>query len=171
MFRHFGGLLNQVATAIATTLEQSATYEHILAVPGFHIFDTAAIPRAPTASVHFDLQYQQIDWALQGGADPASAISFTLPILLPKGGAGLNFWDVTLGEMRYLQNYGFVRSVGDVVRLRERKRLPYRLGTLVMHSGHLLHQIGETSEVAARDQRITLQGHGMLSGGRIKLYW
>ena len=58
-----------------------------LALPGFHIFDYHAIPTADVASIHFDLQYQLIDWSDDGPApDFTQPISFTLPARLPAGG-------------------------------------------------------------------------------------
>ena len=42
---------------------------------------------------------------------------------------------------------------------------------MVVHSGHVLHQIAPISVVGGDDRRITLQGHGMWASGAWRLYW
>jgi hypothetical protein len=53
----------------------------------------------------------------------------------------------------------------------ERLRHPYNVGALAMHSGYLMHQIGEIDAVYPGDERITLQGHALCQHGEWKLYW
>jgi hypothetical protein len=50
-------------------------------------------------------------------------------------------------------------------------RHPYRVGELVMHSGHMLHQAAPAPIIHPDERRITLQGHGIRAGGRMYLYW
>jgi len=47
----------------------------------------------------------------------------------------------------------------------------YQPGTLVLHSGHMLHQIAPVPSVEPDDERIALQGHGIFYDGGWKLYW
>jgi hypothetical protein len=55
--------------------------------------------------------------------------------------------------------------------LLDRMRFPYTPGAIALHSGHLMHQIGEIDEVAPGDERVTLQGHALFHKGEWKLYW
>ena len=48
--------------------------------------------------------------------------------------------------------------------------VPYRVGMAVCHSGHRLHQIA-SHDFAPGDERITLQGHGIMRKGVWQLYW
>ena len=48
---------------------------------------------------------------------------------------------------------------------------PYRIGGLVLHSGHKVHQIAPANDGQRGDERITLQGHGIRCGGVWNLYW
>ena len=47
----------------------------------------------------------------------------------------------------------------------------YHLGSAVVHSGHVLHQIGATPSESADDLRIMLQGHGLVVDNALILYW
>jgi hypothetical protein len=40
-----------------------------------------------------------------------------------------------------------------------------------VHSGLVLHQIGATDSPGPDDLRITLQGHGLVLGDELVLYW
>ena len=76
-------------------------------------------------------------------------MSFTLAVALPQSGGGLN-----------------VRENRKQV-----THIPYHAGRLVLHRGDVLHQIAPTPQVRAGDERITLQGHGVLYRGVWHFYW
>ena len=163
----FGWLLARVRDALQAYLGGAAHFDSRLAAPGFHIFTSWAIPRGDEASVHFDLQYQLIDWS-DGLAAPdfSAPVSFTLPIRLPRGGGGLNGWDISFEEA--------IRARTGAQALAGRKPkvfFPYSLGVMEIHSGHMLHQIAGAPDVLPDDQRITLQGHGLRRGNTWTLYW
>lgn len=164
----FGWLLERVKVFLESWLGAQARLSRKLAVPGFHIFDYLAIPRADVASIHFDLQYQLIDWH-DGGPPPDfdSPISFTLPIKLPRDGGGLNVWDLTWQEMVRGRYCDIPTAIGQ----RRKSFHRYSLGALAVHSGHYLHQIAGVADVQREDQRITLQGHGIRRGEEWLLYW
>jgi hypothetical protein len=42
---------------------------------------------------------------------------------------------------------------------------------MMLHSGHILHQIAPVAETDPEDERITLQGHGLYCAGTWFLYW
>ncbi len=164
----FGWLLRRVQGVLEAFLGMSTQFSPHLGLPGFHIFDYLAIPTTDVASIHFDLQYQLINWS-DGAPSPdfTDPISFTLPTRLPKGGGGMNGWDLTYEEMirgRHLDVASFLGS-------RCKTFHPHSVGMLAIHSGHRLHQIAGVADVRPGDQRITLQGHGLRRGGDWVLYW
>ena len=164
----FGWLLRRVQSVLASFLCGPAQFSPRLGVPGFHIYDYDAIPRTDMTSIHFDLQYQLIDWNDNGAVpDFTSPISFTLPARLPTGGGGINGWDLTYEEVIRGRHF----DLSSLVRTRRRTFHRYSLGTLAIHSGHRLHQIAGVVDVRPGDQRITLQGHGVRRGGDWILYW
>jgi hypothetical protein len=165
-------LLERVRSTLECWLDAPAHFSERLAVPGFHIFEEPAIPRADGASIHCDLQYQLINW--NDGAPPPdliNPISFTLPIELPRGGGGLNCWDLSYEEVPVLLRQHRVSTVGEVIRHRKKTFHPYSLGVMAVHSGHQVHQIGPSPVVQPEDQRITLQGHGLRRNLEWVLYW
>jgi hypothetical protein len=137
-------------------------YAEDLALPGFHIWVGDAIPQRPEASVHFDLQYRRLlDRPQYAGA--TGTVSFTLPVRLPAAGSSLRVWP----------GYRYPDDARQVTTARETEPevVPYRVGSALVHSGHLLHQIGVTPSVRPDDLRITLQGHGLVIDDQLILYW
>ena len=47
----------------------------------------------------------------------------------------------------------------------------HSIGTLVVHSGHQLHQIAGTKDGRPGDARITLQAHALRVDGEWVMYW
>jgi hypothetical protein len=168
ILNRFGWLLRRVQGALEALLGASTRFRPHLGVPGFHIFDSPAIPTTDVASIHFDLQYQLVNWG--DGAplpDDADPLSFTLPVRLPKGGGGINGWDLTYEERVRGRHFDIASLLGS----RCKTFHPYSLGMLAIHSGHRLHQIAGVADVRPADQRITLQGHGLRRGDEWVLYW
>jgi hypothetical protein len=159
--RHFSDVYAVLAAALREAVGMPARYAEDLAWPGFHIWTEAAIPRTATTSVHFDLQYQRL-LTEPRYAGATGTLSFTLPVRLPAG-SSLLVWPG-------------VGYPADVSRLRTARSAPpvaveYHLGQALVHSGHILHQIGPTSVVRPGDLRMMLQGHGLVVDGELILYW
>ena len=133
-----------------------------LAVPGFHVWVAMGIPQQPRASIHFDLQYERI-LSRPGYAGATGTMSFTLPIRMPAAGSSLRVWP----DCRYPDDMPHLTAV----RQEPPQVVDYHVGRAVVHTGHVLHQIGVTPSVQADDLRITLQGHGLVIGGELVLYW
>jgi hypothetical protein len=160
--RRFSDIYQLLAANLGQVTGVPARYTDGLARPGFHIWTEAGIPRTASSSIHFDLQYQRLL------VDPIYAtatgtLSFTLPIRLPAAGSCLLVWP------------GFTYP-DDVPRLGNARSTPplvidYHLGRALVHSGHVLHQIGPTATVRPDDMRIMLQGHGLVIDGELVLYW
>ncbi len=159
----FADLYQRVRAALASRLDAAMLDLPHAGLPGFHIFGSHPAFRHPTASVHFDLQYELVSWPEPLFRD--QVLSFTLPLAIPNGGGGLRYWDLTPDSLAKLSPAEQKALIGDS----PMHYLPYKVGTLVLHSGHLLHQIAPAPELTTDDRRVTLQGHlGRTSQG---YYW
>ena len=168
--KHFGCLYNLVKEYLQTTLGAEVKYREDAAYPGFHIWLSTAIPTLPVASMHFDLQYQYLAWHKPENIDFSQSLSFTLPIQLPASGGGLNLCDINYIEYLDIRQYN--QLDWDLIpRFRSQNYHPYKVGEMVMHSGHTMHQIAPTSTVQQSDARVTLQGHGVCVDGVWWIYW
>jgi hypothetical protein len=176
--KNFGGLYEKLLTSLTTALNAPVAHYENAALPGFHIFLAHKAFESPMASIHMDLQYRALDWPLNEPIDSYPLISFTLAIELPKTGGGLNLWDIYHQEIEQLSrnsNREFDKlSETEVLALLsqyEKSFCQYRVGTMVVHSGHQLHQIAPTQKMIACDKRVTLQGHALLFDAAWHLYW
>lgn len=165
---HFGDVYERLTAAVGEHLGSPVGFHHAFARPGFHVFLSHEMFGAPSASLHFDRQYEHLDWSALGEVDFDQQLSYTLTVALPARGAGLLVWNVNDLDLRPLDE----AEKKEVMR---RNRVPevhpYRLGGLALHSGHQLHQIAPMKEMGPDDERITLQGHALPAGGRWILYW
>jgi hypothetical protein len=157
----FAAVHGKLAQVLEKELGLPTRYDDDLAMPGFHIWVGLGIPRRPGASIHFDLQYQRL-LAWHQYANASGTISFTLPVKLPAAGSSLRVWPCT-----YPDDVHRIASV----RQTDPEVVHYQLGRAVVHSGHVLHQIGATASVQPDDLRITLQGHGLVVDSELILYW
>ncbi|MGH3379378.1 MAG: hypothetical protein ACRDP6_32065 [Actinoallomurus sp.] len=164
-----GWLYENLAKLLSEYLSAPVDYPDHLGLPGFHIWLAAAVFTKPSAPMHFDLQYRSIGWPPE--TDLTRHISFTLPLRLPAAGGGLNVWDVSHDQFRHAIAKGWIESVTDLKRFHALHYIPYALGRMVIHSGHLLHQVAPSSSVQPDDERLTLQGHGIWCADRWLLYW
>lgn len=161
LHERFADVYDALAAALRGGLGMRARYADDLALPGFHVWVSTGIPQRPVASVHFDLQYLRIlERPAYAGA--TGTVSFTLPIRLPAAGSSLRVWP----DARYPE-----WSLRATDALPEPVVLAYSVGRAVVHTGHVLHQIGVTPTVTEDDVRITLQGHGLVIDGELVCYW
>lgn len=169
--KHFSQIYELVKNSLEEQLQAPVSYHPEFALPGFHIWETPAIFTKSTASVHFDLQYQNLNWQDKENIDFQRTISFTLPIKLPHLGGGLNVWDLTYEEYTDGRDPNYLGDVEVMKRFRNKTVHPYNVGNIVIHGGHSLHQISAIAQVYPGDERITLQGHGVYHNGQWLLYW
>jgi hypothetical protein len=159
---NFDGLYDRLLKVLGDDVGLPARFTDDLALPGFHIWTGAGIPHRSGASTHFDLQYQRI--LMRDRYKGASGtISFTLPIRLPAAGSCLLVWP----DFQYPTGLSHLASSKQI----DPEVVDYRLGSAIVHTGHILHQIGPTSSVEPEDVRITLQGHGLVVDDSLLLYW
>jgi len=160
-------LYKRLAETLAQFLKAPTSYQHSLALPGFHVYLACKLFEQPIASIHCDLQYKLVNWESPEQTDFTKPISFTLAISLPKFGGGLNIW-----ELRHQEIVGIPRSeIQQVIKSRAKRFYPYQVGQLIIHSGHTIHQAAPAKNIQPDDERITLQGHGIFSQGSWQLYW
>jgi hypothetical protein len=163
LVHRFANLYARVRAALVSHLDAAILDLPSAGLPGFHIFGSHPAFRDPTGSVHFDLQYELVPWPEPLFRD--QVLSFTLPLTMPTGGGGLRYWDLTPDSLAKLRPVEQKALIGES----PMHYLPYTIGTLVLHSGHLLHQIAPAPELTVKDRRVTLQGHiGRTSEG---YYW
>ncbi|CAE8582779.1 unnamed protein product [Polarella glacialis] len=143
------------------------------ALPGFHLFLSNSVYEMPVARVHYDGQYKSLPFP--EGCEFEQTISFTLPVDLPRapeGAAQPGLYtfhipeparaDLVEGETvkrfegEYQDEYREVQR-GSFHRVHH----PYKVGTMVIHAGYMVHQISPSRWASGNDARITLQGHGV----------
>ncbi|MBO3749484.1 hypothetical protein J5X84_25690 [Streptosporangiaceae bacterium NEAU-GS5] len=157
----FAGLHGRLAAVLEREIGLPTRYADDLAMPGFHIWVGSGIPQRPSASIHFDLQYQRLLTRPQY-ARASGTVSFTLPIKLPAAGSSLRVWPCIYPDD--VDRLPAVRQTDPEI-------VPYHVGSAIVHSGHVLHQIGTTSSVRSDEFRITMQGHGLVVDEELVLYW
>jgi len=167
LHEHFDWLLTRVAAALSAHYQMPARFHEGFALPGFHIFLSSKTWEHPTAFIHCDLQYKHLDWSCFESPDFTRPISFTLSVQLPVNGGGLRTWDVYNEEALRISK----EELRELFKQRPMKYEPYHVGQMVLHSGHMAHQIAPSVEMQPDDARITLQGHGIPCNGEWILYW
>jgi hypothetical protein len=159
-------LYKRLAQFLCQHLGASAIYPENLALPGFHILLSNKAFEQPLGAVHCDKSYM-FHWHPAEGIEFQNPISFTLPITLPKFGGGMNVWDLKYAEVKGLEH----KEIEQLASTRTKSFHPYKLGKLVLHSGHTVHQIAPIKNIQIDDERITLQGHGLLCHNAWQLHW
>jgi hypothetical protein len=162
LHRRFPDVYHRLSECFAEALGLRVRFPAELALPGFHIWTGASIPHSSGTSIHFDLQYRQII-ERPAYAEATGTVSFTLPVKLPHSGSALNVWPSVV--------YPASPATVAAARTTPPAVVPYRAGVAVVHSGLVLHQIGATRSPGPDDLRITLQGHGLVIGDELLLYW
>lgn len=142
----FGPLLALTCEALGRwTQKQAHCSEDSTALPGFHIHLAHPVFTQLVASKHRDLQFKLVfpDRSIES----SQVLTFTLPLSLPEG-TGLNLWSDE--QTAYFH--------------------PYRLGHMAVHSGLLPHQ-AVLFPGTSQPPRIMLQGHALIEGDSVLLYW
>lgn len=152
-----------------------------LAHPGFHIFHyPETLPEKVFKSlasneqdslssvIHYDRQHMLLLewWKKYRTYEIENTMSFTIPVLIPGMGTGLNIFkedfDICLENIKLL----------DVKERHDKYVVSYNTGTCIYHTGKILHQAGVTiHNMLPGDMRITVQGHGVKCDGIWRLYF
>ncbi len=160
--QHFAGTHERLLHVLEQELGLPTRFADDLAMPGFHVWVGRGIPHGAGASIHFDLQYERLR-SRRRYANASGTMSFTLPIRMPAAGSSLRVWPNCHYPEDVPQMAAAQRTAPEVV--------DYHVGSAIMHSGNVLHQIGATPSLQPDDVRITLQGHGLVVDGVLVLYW
>ena len=164
----FDWLYERLLRALGDHFGAPVAFEPRAARPGFHIFLAHEAFKYPKAQIHFDLQYQDIDWTAHETIDFSKPLSYTLAVRLPRSGAGLRTWGVEKAEYDAMEAAAR-RRLGEE---RPPRYVAYREGEMICHSGLLLHQIAPAHpEMRSDDVRLTLQGHALPGREGYWLYW
>ncbi|NRO97469.1 hypothetical protein GWC77_16215 [Paraburkholderia sp. NMBU_R16] len=182
----FAQLYDTLVAGLAEHLRRPVTFLAGSALPGFHIFDghPEFAPRAehdvlhrvwftrrdgpefPGNPIHVDTAHGALDLANVSVPNLPPTLSFTLPLGLPREGAGMALWPLGVADLAHLDG----ASQLERLRASPTRFVAYRPGTLFLHSGTCYHQ-ARGLPVTPGDHRITLQGHGIWIDGAWRLFW
>src|SRR5262249_40037744 len=138
---HFHWLYALLMNKLSLHLQAVVCTADELALPGFAVWQGERVPTSAVA-IPLDLHDLSIPGADLARSDHSRPLSFTLPIALPRGGGGLNTWDLSYEEQAaHFQATRTFAPVAEMAKSRTRTFHPYTPGVLVLHSGHTLHQI------------------------------
>ena len=140
LMKEFEPLYDKIGEVLGREMGEEIFLESSLALPAFHIFPSDEKLLSVSGNWHFDKPHITLDL---GDSDQVRA--FTLPVMLPTGGGGMDFED------------GY---------------FPYSVGEMVIHDGKKLHRIASYKKYKKDEYRITLQGH-IVRNDRAKLimFW
>lgn len=172
--KYFNAILNnslellyvRLANSIVKQLGMPVSYPANLALPGFHIFLSHPVFEQPVGAIHCDKSYM-FHWQPAEGVDFNHPLSFTLAVRLPTEGGGMTLWDLPYEEVKGLNH----SEIEQLASTRQNHFHPYTVGTLLLHSGLIVHQIAPGKNLQSDDERITLQGHALLCKGSWQLHW
>jgi len=166
LYTHLDWLYERLSNALTKHLQSPSFYPEFLALPGFHIFLAHKAFEQPMGAVHCDKSYM-FHWQPSEGIDFNNPISFTLAVCLPKHGSGMYVWDLQYEEVKGLEH----SEIEQLAIMRKKSFHPYKVGRLILHSGFMVHQIAPGKNLQLDDERITLQGHGLLCQNTWQLHW
>jgi hypothetical protein len=164
----FGWVHEKLRRAVSEVVGSEACYDERLALPGFHVHQRDPDQPIPPASIHFDRQFELIDWSRIGAADGGEQLSLTLAIALPAEGGGLLVWNINRMEIEAMTEEA---RRAHMAANRHATRHPYTPGHLAVHSGHQLHQMAPAHDPQPTDERITMQAHALPVDRRWVIYW
>lgn len=143
LMRLFSALYAEILKYFKKELNEPVYLATDLAIPGFHIFESNPAFLEMGGDWHIDYPHTTL------GLGSVDASTFTVPIMLPTGGAGLDQIGVD-GEIHYL---------------------PYKEGELVWHTGLQEHRLAKLRTYVPNEYRITLQGHLIRREGDMEVFF
>jgi hypothetical protein len=163
--KHFDWMYDKLIDAFSKHFGMPTQFRDDLALPGFNIYCGPQDFSRIRYNVHIDLQFMELNWEPKGSADFDSTMSFTLPIASPVHGAGLNIWDIKQNDIpeQELDNSELLAAKNALYQR-------YEVGVATIHDGRHYHQMTVAENWQADDERITLQGHGLVQNGSLVIY-
>jgi hypothetical protein len=168
----FSGLYTYIEDFFSQRFNVNCNIHSLTAVPGFHLYENHFdFARQSSHIPHFDGQYQGIlplfPHTMNSLTLLKNTISFTIPVSLPSCQGGMRIWDYHYKDIASNDKCDTVAKLSSM----KPNYIKYKIGSIVYHSGNLLHQILAWSALPDDPMRITLQGHGILFEGTLYLYW
>ena len=185
--QYFGGLYRELMVAFDKVIGKCALWDY-LAYPGFHVFSakpneppkmaTKMYMEQPSATIHLDLQHEKHEFLFDNSfkeIDYENVLSFTLPLVVPKNGGGLNTWEEESMKQYEIDNE-YTKHMKELDYSQwgdygEPTVVPYTAGKMFWFTGKLVHQIAPGFNLDFNDKRISLQGHGVKCDGNWILYF
>lgn len=163
--KHFSEMYDKLLAAFSSHFQIESVFRDDLALPGFNIYCGPQDFSRIQYNVHIDLQFLELNWEPEGSADFNATMSFTLPIASPANGCGLNIWPVTHGSIaeEELEQSELLKEVAAIYQ-------NYDVGVATIHDGKHYHQMTVAEGWLPSDERITLQGHGLIQDGKLVIY-
>ena len=168
MAAHFGPLYETLLQVLRTALEAECEYHPNYGLPGFHIYQAHPIFEQRMGTVHIDRQFDDTGGLGLNEVDLQRQYSMTLALRLPQSGGGLKVWPV---DGLALIGADSARRSSVLESKPKAVYHPYKIGTLALHSGALIHQIAPIKQLQPDDERLTLQAHAVWADGRWLVYW
>jgi len=169
---NFYDMYETLIPCLSEALNEKVKFMPNLNIPGFHIFDTNNLPTPGVnggGSIHRDYP----DYSAEFDFNYIRPISFTALLKSPAKGAGFNYWDDKKldSEIEYFQTFcGMPDDMYDRVELMS-KYFEYNVGEIVIHDGSTLHQVANMVKTTEGENRISLQGHGVLTNEGYIIYF
>jgi len=142
LYDNFVGLYKTILQTLQDELNEDVVLAEDLCYPGFHIFPSHEKFLTIAGNWHQDYPHMTL------GLPDVDASTFTVPILIPKSGAGI---DYTIDKGHYY--------------------LPYKEKVMIWHDGKTLHRIAGFKEHVPNEFRITMQGHLIRRNNRMEVFW
>ena len=164
---NFRDLLDITTELLENMYEEEFIYDgDSFTLPGFHIFKD--IPEEHMPSYHFDLHYRHLDFSSYGIPDENNTLSFTVPILIPPQGAGLETLDIDYEDVKNSTPEAVMESYKGRPPLF--RYTPYEEGDIIVHDGKTFHKISWNNNNGS-GTRLTFQGSAIKCGNTWVIYW
>ncbi|MDN5767232.1 MAG: hypothetical protein L0H96_10595 [Humibacillus sp.] len=150
----YATLYDRVVALFEERYQVPVVFVEELAIPGFHLVSYSSAGWHDGGGWHTDQLAWQVPYFCARAAEVDGVVNFTLPLIVPSGGTGMDLVDDIVGA-------------ADQVAV----HVPYQPGVMVLSECEILHRLGPSTSTNAGELRLTHQGHGVLFRGRLLLFW
>ena len=157
LYDYFRELHERVARQFELHCRIPVAFVDELAIPGFHLFEYSRAGRYGGGGWHFDQVARQVPYFVERWDEVEGILNFTLPLVVPSGGTGMELRDQVPEEPSPGPGGCF--------------DIPYQAGVIVFNEHEYWHRIGPSTCRRDGERRLTLQGHGVRFRGRVLLFW
>jgi hypothetical protein len=158
LYNAYADLYERVAAVFEARYAVPVAFVDELAIPGFHVMWYDEPGRHEGGGWHVDQLAWQIPYFADRAAEVSGIVNFTLPLLVPSGGTGMDLLD---------ESGDWLSKGTEPAEIHVR----YRPGVMLFNECEVQHRIGPSTTRRPREVRLTLQGHGVLFRGKLLLFW